>query len=83
MERTSTSHPPLKEETPVVQHEGMTTKEEINLPMETQENVEESQLLPPEENLAAPQDEVVIRPFKSIPSSRLRKPRGGRRSWEI
>lgn len=75
MERTSTSHPPLKEETPVLQIEEMLTK--------TQENVEESQLLPPEENLAAPQDEVVIRPFKSIPSSRLRKPRGGRRSWEI
>ena len=83
MERTSTSHPLLKEETPVVQTEELQLKEEIDLPKEIQENVEESPLLPPEESPAIPQDDVVIRPFKSIPSSRLRKPRGGRRSWEI
>jgi len=83
MERTSTSHPLLKEETPVVHTEELPLKEEVDLPKEIQENVEESPLLPPEESPAIPQDDVVIRPFKSIPSSRLRKPRGGRRSWEI
>ena len=83
MERARASHPTLKEETPVVQDLEIPAKEVTPSKQETQTNLGDAQAVHSKENQDLPQEEVVIRPFKSIPSSRLRKPRGGRRSWEI
>jgi len=82
-ERMNTSYLPLGEETPVPQNQELPLKRMKDMPEDTDNIAEEPLSLPTQDMAAVSQDEAVIRPFKSIPSARLRKPRGGRRSWEI
>ena len=82
MERTRANHPTATGETLIVQEPETPVKEATPL-QEIPTNLVHNQELPQEETQDHPLEEVVIRPYKSIPSSRLRKARGVRRSWEI
>jgi len=73
----------VKEETTVLEEEEMHVIEETKPKGGIQELMEDHLSPQPEEIQKVLQEESPARPFKAIPSARLRKPRGGRRSWEI